>query len=116
MFRHLGGPAQFVRNALAQVDPADPAFAQAIKAPWLVKQVIRALSLGTRRRAQRLKVRFSFLFMKASGSGLRQIRPLIESGAIRPVIDKVYPADAINEALAYVESGRAKGKVVIKFR
>lgn len=96
--------------------PADPAFAKAIKAPWLVQQVIRALSLGTRRRAQRLKVRFSFLFMKASGSQLRQITSLIESGAIRPVVDKVFPFDSTNEALAYVKSGRAKGKVVIQLR
>ncbi len=96
--------------------PADPAFAEAIKAPWLVRQVIRVLSLGTRRRAQRLQVRFSFLFMKASGSQLRQITSLIEAGAIRPVVDKVFPFESTNEALAYVESGRAKGKVVIQLR
>jgi NADPH:quinone reductase-like Zn-dependent oxidoreductase len=96
--------------------PADPEFAEEIKASWLVKQVVRALSMGTRRRAQRLKVRFSFLFMKASGSQLRQITSLIESGAIRPVVDKVFPFDATNEALAYVASGRAKGKVVIQVR
>jgi alcohol dehydrogenase len=94
--------------------PPDPEFAEEIKAPWLVKQVMRVLSFGTRRKAKRLNVDFSFLFMKASGSQLRQITPLIESGAIRPVIDKVFPFAATNEALAYVESGRAKGKVVIK--
>lgn len=96
--------------------PPDPAFAEEIKAPWLVKQVVRVLSFGTRRKAKRLSVGYSFLFMKASGSQLRQITPLIESGAIRPVIDKVFPFDATNEALAYLESGRAKGKVVIKVR
>ncbi len=96
--------------------PADPQFAEEIKAPWLVKQVIRVLSLATRRRAQRLKVRFSFLFMKASGSQLRQITSLIESGAIRPVVDKVFPFESTNEALAYVKSGHAKGKVVIQVR
>ena len=96
--------------------PPDPQFAEDIKAPWLVKQVMRALSFGVRRQAQRLKVGFSFLFMKASGSQLRQITPLIESGAIRPVVDKVFPFESTNEALAYVESGRAKGKVVIKVR
>jgi NADPH:quinone reductase-like Zn-dependent oxidoreductase len=32
------------------------------------------------------------------------------------VVDKVYPFDATAEALAYVDSGRAKGKVVIKVR
>ena len=96
--------------------PPDPAFAENIKAPWLVKQVLRALSFGTRRKAKRLNVGYSFLFMQASGSQLRQITPIIESGAIRPVVDKVFPFEATNAALAYVESGRAKGKVVIKVR
>ncbi len=96
--------------------PPDPEFAEAIKAPWFVKQVMRALSFGTRRKAKRLDVDYSFLFMKASGNQLRQITPLIESGAIRPVVDKVFPFASTNEALAYVESGRAKGKVVIKVR
>lgn len=96
--------------------PADLAFAEAIKAPWMVKQVIRALSFSARRQAQRLKVSFSFLFMKANGSQLQQITQLIESGAIRPVVDKVFPFESTNEALAYVESGRAKGKVVIQVR
>ena len=96
--------------------PPDLAFADEIKAPWFVKQVMRVLSFGTRRRAKHLNVDYSFLFMKASGSQLRQITPLIESGAIHPVIDKVFPFEATNEALAYVESGRAKGKVVIKVR
>lgn len=96
--------------------PADPQFGEEIKAPWLVKQVIGALSFGVRRRAQRLKVDFSFLFMKPSGSQLNQISRLIESGAIRPVVDKVFAFDATNDAMAYVESGRAKGKVVIKVK
>lgn len=96
--------------------PADPQFAEDIKAPWLVKQIIRALSFGVRRQAQRLKVNFSFLFMKPSGSQLNQITRLIESGAIRPVVDKVFAFDATNDAMAYVESGRAKGKVVIKVK
>lgn len=94
--------------------PPDPQFAEDIKAPWLVKQVIRLLSLGVRKKARRHDVSYSFLFMKASGSQLRQITPLIESGAIRPVIDKVFPFESTNDAMAYVESGRAKGKVVIK--
>jgi NADPH:quinone reductase-like Zn-dependent oxidoreductase len=96
--------------------PPDPQFAKDIKAPWVVRQVMRALSFGARRQARRLQVGYAFLFMKASGSQLRQITALIESGAIRPVIDKVFPFESTNEALAYVESGRAKGKVVIKVR
>ncbi len=94
--------------------PPDPDFADEIKAPWLVKQVMRVLSFGTRRKAKRRNISYSFLFMKASGSQLRQITALIESGAIHPVIDKVFPFASTNDALAYVESGRAKGKIVIK--
>jgi alcohol dehydrogenase len=54
--------------------------------------------------------------MKASGEQLRQIAALIEAGAVRPVVDKVFPFQSTNEALAYVETGRAKGKVVIKVK
>lgn len=96
--------------------PPDLQFADDIKAPWVVKQVMRALSFSVRRQARRLQVGYSFLFMKSSGSQLQKITQLIEAGAIRPVIDKVFPFEATNEALAYVESGRAKGKVVIKVR
>jgi len=96
--------------------PPDPQFAEDIKAPWVVKQVMRAVSFGARRQARHLRVGYSFLFMKSSGSQLQKITQLIESGAIRPVIDKVFPFESTNEAMAYVESGRAKGKVVIKVR
>ena len=54
--------------------------------------------------------------MKASGSQLRQIAPLIETGAIRPVVDKIFPFESANEAIAYLEKGRAKGKVVVKLK
>jgi len=96
--------------------PPDPRFAEDVNAPWPVKQVFRALSFGVRRQARRLQLSYAFLFMKASGSQLKQIASLIEAGAIRPVVDKVFPFESTNEALAYVESGRAKGKVVIKVR
>lgn len=96
--------------------PPDPQFGEDSNAPWLVRQVFRALSFSVRRQARRRQLSYGFLFMKGSGSQLKQIASLIESGAIRPVVDKVFPFDATNEALAYVESGRARGKVVIKVR
>ncbi|NVO05616.1 MAG: zinc-binding dehydrogenase, partial [Rhodoferax sp.] len=96
--------------------PPDPAFADTIHAPWVVKQVMRLLSHGVRSKARRREVDYAFLFMQANGQQLRQITALVESGAIRPVLDRVFPFAASNEALAYVASGRAKGKVVIKLR
>jgi NADPH:quinone reductase-like Zn-dependent oxidoreductase len=71
------------------------------------------LSGPTRLRARRRHVRYSFLFMKASGEQLRAIAALADTGTIRPVIDRVFPLAAAKDAMAYVESGRAKGKVVV---
>lgn len=94
--------------------PPDPIFGEEIGAPWLVKQIMRLLSFGIRRKAKRCNVSFSFLFMKANGSQLREISALIDSGAIRPIVDKVFPFEATQKAMDYVESGRAKGKVAVK--
>jgi alcohol dehydrogenase len=94
--------------------PPDPDFGKEIGASGFVRLVMRLLSSGTRREATRLGVSFSFLFMKANGSQLREITQLIEDGAIRPVIDRVFPFESTNDAMAYVEAGRAKGKVVVK--
>ena len=96
--------------------PPDPDFAEEIGAPWFVKLIMRLLSSGVRKKAKRLNVGFSFLFMRANGDQLKEITSLINSGTIRPVIDKVFPFESIKEAMSYVESGRAKGKVVVKIK
>jgi len=96
--------------------PPDPEFGKEIAAPGFVRLVLRLLSSGVRRKARARRIGYSFLFMMANGDQLREITQLIESGAIRPVIDRVFPFESTNEALAYVESGRAKGKVVIKIK
>lgn len=96
--------------------PPDPAFATGLGAPWFVRLIVRLLSAGVRRRAKRRSVKYSFLFMRANGQQLREIGRLIETGAIRPVVDRSFAFESANEALAYVESGRAKGKVVIKIK
>ncbi|MFZ2308745.1 MAG: NADP-dependent oxidoreductase [Rhodoferax sp.] len=96
--------------------PPDPAFGKEIKAPAFVRLVMRLLSAGVRRKAKRLGVDFSFLFMKANGSQLREITRLFDAGVIRPVVDRIFPFAETNAALAYVEAGRAKGKVVVKVK
>jgi NADPH:quinone reductase-like Zn-dependent oxidoreductase len=94
----------------------DVDFAKQIGASWYVKLVMRILSSGVIRKAKRLGVKYSFLFMRAEGNQLSQITSLINAGILKPVIDKVFPFEQTNEAITYVESGRAKGKVVIKVK
>ena len=94
--------------------PPDPAFAAALGLNPILKLVIRLLSHRVRRKAKRLGVHYSFLFMRADGGQLEEIARLIDSGVLRPVVDRIFPFNQTPEALTYVETGRAKGKVVIK--
>ncbi len=96
--------------------PPDPAFGRQIAAPATLRLAMWLLSVGVRRQARRRGVGYNFLFMRADGSQLGEITRLVDAGAIRPVIDKVYPFASTNQALAHVESGRAKGKVVVAMR
>jgi NADPH:quinone reductase-like Zn-dependent oxidoreductase len=96
--------------------PPDPAFAKENGFGFLLQCLTALLSLKIRKKAKRRGVDYSFLFMKADGAQLEKIGALIESGHVRPVIDRVFPFEKINDALAYVETGRAKGKVVIAVR
>ena len=96
--------------------PPDPDFAKSLGASWILKQVMRLLSYRIRKKAKSHHVAYSFLFMSANGDQLRQIGSLIDSGIIRPVVDRVFPFESTEEALAYLEKGRAKGKVIVKVR
>ena len=94
--------------------PPTPQFAEEQGLSWGLKQVMRLLSLGIRRKARKAGLRYAFVFMRANGAQLHEISALIESGAIKPVVDRVFPLESTAEALSYVEQGRAKGKVIIK--
>ena len=96
--------------------PPDAAFARENGFNWLLQQVMRLLSFGIRRKARRRGVSYSFLFMRANGRQLSEVTTLIESGVIRPVVDRVFPFQATNEAMDYLAKGRAKGKVVINVK
>lgn len=101
---------------ISLVGPPTPEFANALGLPWYLKIVIKLLSFGTRKKAKKMNVSFKFLFMRAEGKQLGQITQLIEVGVIKPVIDKIFPFEQTNEAMSYVETGRSKGKVVIKVK
>lgn len=96
------------------VSPPDPAFAKEIGANGIMRPIMGLLSYGIRRKARARGVSHSFLFMRANGVQLRQITSLIDSGHIRPIVDRIFSIEETREALAHVEKGRSKGKVVIK--
>ena len=98
--------------AISVVGPPDPGFAKQLGQP-LLAPVMALLSAKVRRRARKLGVRYSFLFMHADGGQLATLAGLYDAGALRPVLDRTFPFAETLDAIAHVEQGRAKGKVVV---
>ncbi|MEE4665153.1 NADP-dependent oxidoreductase [Pseudomonas alliivorans] len=96
--------------------PPTPAFAEQQKLNRVLKQVMRLLSYGIRKKARKQGVAYSFVFMRASGAQLKEVTRLIEAGIIKPILDRTFAFQQTADALAYVEQGRAKGKVVVQLR
>jgi len=98
--------------AISVVGPPDPAFATQLGQP-LLRPVMAMMSRKVRRQAKRLGVRYSFFFMQASGDQLKTLAALYDNGTLRPVLDRTFPFDQTIEAMAYVEQGKANGKIVV---
>jgi NADPH:quinone reductase-like Zn-dependent oxidoreductase len=104
-------------KVISVAGPPDRAFAKELGANPVIRLAIAALSYRIRRQARRHQVRYSYLFMKASGDQLRELTALIDAGTIRPVVDSVFDFEQTREALAHVEQGRTKaGKVVVRMK
>ncbi|MFS2153891.1 NADP-dependent oxidoreductase [Rhizobium sp. Rhizsp42] len=93
--------------------PPDVPFAKSLRLNLLLRFIMGMLSRSIIKKAKARGIDYAFLFMRANGQQLTEIAKLIDAGVIRPVVDKVFPFDQTAQALAYVETGRAKGKVVI---
>ncbi|RJS46789.1 NADP-dependent oxidoreductase [Nocardioides cavernaquae] len=98
--------------AISVVGPPDPHFAVQLGQPVL-KPVMAIMSRKIRSRARKHGVRYSFLFMKASGAQLTTLAALYDTGILRPVLDRTFGFAETIEAMAYVEQGKAKGKIVV---
>jgi NADPH:quinone reductase-like Zn-dependent oxidoreductase len=103
-------------TVVSLIGPPDSAFARARGMNFFMQFVFGLLSRKIIRRAKKRGVAYSFLFVHPDGGQLAEIGGLLEAGRIRPVIDKVFPFEQAKEALAYLEQGRAKGKVVVQMR
>jgi NADPH:quinone reductase-like Zn-dependent oxidoreductase len=53
------------------------------------------------------------MLAKPSKEDLNILRELMETGKVKPVIDRRYSLSEVPEAIRYLEEGHAQGKVVI---
>lgn len=100
-------------KAIGISGPPDPAFAREAGLNPVLRLAITGLSAGIRRQAKMLGVNYEFLFMHASGEQLGRIASLVDGGAIRPIVGRVFPFDRTVQALQEIDKGGVRGKTVI---
>jgi NADPH:quinone reductase-like Zn-dependent oxidoreductase len=103
-------------RVVSLVGPPDAAFASVRRMNFLMKCVFGLLSRKIIHRARKRGIEYSFLFVRPDGDQLARIGELLQAGSIRPVIDRIFPFGEAKEALAYLENGRARGKVVVQIK
>lgn len=92
----------------------DGAFAKKYGLNFMLVAVLSLLARKITKAAKQHDAKFEYLFMRADGEQLTKIGKLLDSKQIVPVLDKTFGFDKTPDAMAYVESGRSVGKVVIE--
>lgn len=92
------------------------AFAKEFGLSWVKQFAMGLISRKTHKTAQKYGTSYEFLFMQPNGEQLETIKNWVETGQIRPIVDKVFAFDDTQNALEYSESGRAKGKIIVEIQ
>lgn len=99
---------------ISLIGPPDAAFARKRGMNFVMRFVFGLLSGKIIRLAKRRKASYSFLFVRPDGQQLSKIGDHLAASRLLPVVDKIFPFAQAKEGLAYLEQGRAKGKVVVQ--
>jgi len=57
---------------------------------------------------------FLFMLSNMTPQDLKILRDMLAAGTIKPVIDRTYTLNEVPQAIAYLETGRARGKVIVR--
>jgi alcohol dehydrogenase len=96
--------------------PPDRGFAERIGASRLVRLAVWLMGRKVYAAAARAGASYDWSFTESSGDQLADVAALVEAGKIVPVLDRAFEFEQLPEALAYLEAGRARGKVVLMVR
>lgn len=84
------------------------------QAGFVVSGLLHLMNATLRRLSKKTGVRYEYLMMESNGAQLAEIASLAEKKIIRPVIDRVFDLADVRNAFAYAETGRSRGKVILK--
>ena len=76
---------------------------------WLgIRRQLRAAALSPF-----VRQKLGFFISKERTQNLEELRRLLETGAVTPIVDRTFPLDEVPEAIRYLRAGRARGKIAI---
>lgn len=81
--------------------------------PWFARPLVWLQTIPRRAAVRKTGARFAYLFMRPDAGELGELGTWIEAGRLRPVIHRSYPLADIGSAFAELETGRARGKIVV---
>ncbi len=94
----------------------DPESARSLGMKWPLRALLYLLNTKIRGLCNKLGIRYRFVLAQSIGGQLAEVSRLIEQNKIKPIIDKVFPFEKTNEAMRYLQTGRAKCKVIAKLK
>lgn len=92
----------------------DRGYAQRTKLGLFKTLLFGLISRSIKQAAKAANAEYRFMFMHPSGEQLAYLAELVDQDVVKPLVDRIYPLQEANEALAYVETGRARGKVIVR--
>lgn len=76
---------------------------------WLgIRRQLRAAALSPF-----VRQKLGSFISKERTQNLEELRSLLETGAVTPIVDRTFPLDEVPEAIRYLRAGRARGKIAI---
>jgi NADPH:quinone reductase-like Zn-dependent oxidoreductase len=61
-------------------------------------------------------VRFAAFHMSPSGDMMATLAGMIDSGALHPIVDSVFPLSQVQQAFDHSDAGHARGKIIINVK
>jgi len=94
--------------------PPDREMAARFGGNILIRSVMKLMSRKVYAAARAKGARYYRFLTESDGGQLAEVAALVEQGAIRPIVDRVYAFEDCVAAFEYLIAGRAKGKVVLE--
>ncbi len=93
---------------------ADALIAAGLRAPWILRLLLPLVTRGAHAAAAKAGARLVPILSVPSAAGLERITRAAESSGLRVTVDEVFPFEALGAAFDHLQSGKAKGRVLLK--